>query len=348
MAAAPFSTAMATSSPTPSTSIDDERVFRQDAFLDIGGQELAGIVAAESPNTVWVRSLVPKLKNSACSAMLVGGERSARQLDHGADAVVDRASRLLEHRFATRVDLRARDLELPLHADQRDHDFGDRRVAGLLGDRERGLEDRAGLHLVNLRIGDAEPAAAMAEHRVRLGQLGERGGASPRHPMPSASATSANSSSACGRNSCSGGSSRRMVTGSPAMIAEQLDEIVALGRQQLVERAAAARLVLGQDHLAHSADPLGVEEHMLGAAEADALGAELARGFGVERRLGIGAHASRRLWSAQSISVREIAGQLRLDRRHRAEQDLAGRAVERDRCRPRARRARRADIVCAS
>ena len=33
------------------------------------------------------------------------------------------------------------------------------------------LEDGAGLHLVDLGIGDAEPAAAMAEHRVGLGQL---------------------------------------------------------------------------------------------------------------------------------------------------------------------------------
>jgi hypothetical protein len=48
------------------------------------------------------------------------------------------------------------------------------------------------------------------------------------------------------------------------------------------QRGAAAGLVFGQDHLAHGADALGVEEHVLGAAEADALGAEL------PRRLGIG------------------------------------------------------------
>ena len=45
--------------------------------------------------------------------------------------------------------------------------------------------------------------------------------------------------------------------------------------------ASAARrgfLVLGQDHLAHGADAVLVEEHVLGAAEPDALGAELDRG----------------------------------------------------------------------
>jgi hypothetical protein len=40
-----------------------------------------------------------------------------------------------------------------------------------LGDGHHGLEDGAGLHLVNFRIGDSEPAAAMAQHRIELVQL---------------------------------------------------------------------------------------------------------------------------------------------------------------------------------
>ena len=57
---------------------------------------------------------------------------------------------------------------------------------------------------------------------------------------------------------------------------EQLDEILALHRQELGERGAARFLVVGEDHLAHGADAVLVEEHVLGAAEPDALGAELA------------------------------------------------------------------------
>ncbi len=71
---------------------------------------------------------------------------------------------------------------------------------------------------------------------------------------------------------------------------EQLDEILALHGQQLGQRGAAAVLLVGEDHLAHGDDAVGVEEHVLGAAEADALGAEIARGAGIERGLGIGAH----------------------------------------------------------
>ena len=63
--------------------------------------------------------------------------------------------------------------------------------------------------------------------------------------------------------------------------------------------ARRARLVLGQDHLLHDRQPLVAEEHVLGAAEADALGAELARAGGVLGRVGVRAHLRRRASSAQ-------------------------------------------------
>ena len=65
---------------------------------------------------------------------------------------------------------------------------------------------------------------------------------------------------------------------------EDLGEIGALHRQQLGERGAAAALLVGHDHLADRADAVGLEEHVLGARQADALGAEIARGAGVGRR----------------------------------------------------------------
>ena len=79
----------------------------------------------------------------------------------------------------------------------------------------RGLEDRAHLHLVDLRDCDAQAAAAVAEHRVRLVQRVRRA-SRPLDATPARSRPRARSSS-CGRNSCSGGSSRRIVTGSPSI-----------------------------------------------------------------------------------------------------------------------------------
>ena len=111
---------------------------------------------------------------------------------------------------------------------------------------------------------------------------------------------------------------------------EQRDEILALEGQQLGQRGAAAGLVIGHDHLAHRADARRVEEHVLGAAKADALGAEFARGLGVQRGFRIGAHLQAADLVGPAHQRAEIAGQLRLDHLHRAREHLAGRAVEGD------------------
>jgi hypothetical protein len=56
--------------------------------------------------------------------------------------------------------------------------------------------------------------------------------------------------------------------------AEDAGEVAPLIGQQLGDGGFAAFLGVGQDHLAHRVDAVALEEHVLGAAEADALGAE--------------------------------------------------------------------------
>jgi hypothetical protein len=59
------------------------------------------------PKVVWVRSLVPKEKNSAVLGDLAGAQRGARQLDHGADHDSRPGALLLgDHFFGDRVDRR--------------------------------------------------------------------------------------------------------------------------------------------------------------------------------------------------------------------------------------------------
>ena len=80
-------------------------------------------------------------------------------------------------------------------------------------------------------------------------------------------------------------------------------EVGLLERQEPVERGAAPGVVVREDHLLHDRQPLLAEEHVLGPAEADPLGAELARLRGV---LGVSAFArtlSRRSSSAQPSTV---------------------------------------------
>ncbi len=66
----------------------------------------------------------------------------------------------------------------------------------------------------------------------------------------------------------------------PLHLAEEAEEVPLLHRQDLGQSALAAFEVFGEDHLAHRHDPLPFEEHVLGAAQADPLGAELAGDLG--------------------------------------------------------------------
>ena len=84
-------------------------------------------------------------------------------------------------------------------------------------------------------------------------------------------------------------------------------EVGLLHRQEPVERGAPLLLFACQDHLANDRQPLLGHEHVLGAAEADALGAELARLGRVRRRVRVRAHAQTPQPSAQPRIVSKFS-----------------------------------------
>ena len=101
---------------------------------------------------------------------LVGHQRRPWQLDHGAHQVVHVRLLFREHLFRDADDnflLVARFLE---RAHQRNHDLGID-FHPVLGHGAGRLEDGARLHFRDLGIGDAQAAAAMAQHGVELVQL---------------------------------------------------------------------------------------------------------------------------------------------------------------------------------
>jgi hypothetical protein len=69
---------------------------------------------------------------------------------------------------------------------------------------------------------------------------------------------------------------------------EDAVEVVALQRQELVERGPPLRLVVGEDHPLHDGDAALAEEHVLGAAESDAAGAEGVGELGLVGQVGVG------------------------------------------------------------
>src|SRR5690606_11742511 len=68
--------------------------------------------------------------------------------------------------------------------------------------------------------------------------------------------------------------------------AEYRLEVTPLHRQQAGKRALTLLLRRRKDHLAHCHQPLAVEEHVLGTAQSDALGAEVAAAMGIRRSVG--------------------------------------------------------------
>ena len=227
------------------------------------------------------------------------------------------------------VDLGAGDLQLLLHADQRDHDLRLRCLAGLLGDGDRAFENGAGLHLVDFRIGDAQAAAAMPEHRVGfrefLGALADGGDVGAEAVGDFLHFLVGVRQEFMQRRVEQPDRHRQ-----PGHDGEQLAEILPLERQQPRQGGAAAGFAVGDDHLPHRQDPFRVEEHVFGAAQADALGAKFARGFGIHRGFGIGAHAHAADLVGPFHQGAEIARHRRFDHGDRADEDLTGGAVQGD------------------
>ena len=108
-------------------------------------------------------------------------------------------------------------------------------------------------------------------------------------PMASATATFTDSSVKSGRNSCSGGSSRRTVTGSPS-IASKISMKSARCSGSSSSKTTC-RSSSPSARISRSTSSRRVaEEHVLGAAQADALGPEPAGAGGIRRVVGVGPH----------------------------------------------------------
>ena len=151
--------------------------------------------------------------------------------------------------------------------------------------------------------------------------------------MPSDAASSFCLAGSCGTNSCSGGSSKRIVTGRPSIASSVPLMLVLTNGNNSASAALRSSTVLlriiFRSRNSGSSEPVAVE-HVLGAEQADAFGAELAGDLGVVGRVGVGAHAQRAELVDQlheALEARVLGGVHHLQR---AGVDRALGAVERD------------------
>ena len=254
----------------------DERVGRHQLALLVHPDELADVVAAEPER--GLRQVVRAEREELGRLRdLAGRDGRARQLDHGAPLQVLQLDGLaLQDVGRHRLQLVEHLAQLGSRRDQRDHDL-DPRVEALLLHPGRRLADRADLHRVEAGLHDAQADAAQAEHRVRLVELV--------HLLEHALLLRDVLAALLAERDLHGQLDlvrqelvqRRVEQPhrhrQPAHRPEDADEVLALEREQDVVRRLLLRLGLGEDHLPHGSDPLLAEEHVLGAAEADALGA---------------------------------------------------------------------------
>ena len=198
------------------------------------------------------------------------------------------------------------------------HDLDERRVASSLCDGAGRAHDRAYLHLVDLGPLEPNAAAPRPQHRVRLTQRPD----APAHALV-----------------------LRILLIRKELVQRRVEqpdrhreaghcledpfEVGPLHRQQPVERGAAAPLLLGHDHLLHDGEPVLRHEHVLRAAEADPLRAELARLRRVVRRVGVGAHLQAAVSVAPLEDRFEVVVHLRWNERHLADDHRSRTAVER-------------------
>ena len=81
-----------------------------------------------------------------------------------------------------------------------------------------------------------------------------------------------------------------MVTGKPSIARKIPSKSARCIGSSLASARSRPAVSWRHDHLPHRGEPLALEEHVLGAAEADALGAEVAAPVRVGRRVGVDPH----------------------------------------------------------
>ena len=235
----------------------------------------------------------------------------------------------LRHRLRHGDDTGLDEIELRQGHDQRHHDLGGHGLAGLAAGLHRALENGARLHFRDFGITDGDAHAAEAQHGVELVQLG---GAALQLLRARAHGLGdfRDFRIRMGQEFVQRGIEQADGHRQARHDLEQVSEILPLHGQQLGERMATTRLVIREDHLAHGHDAVALEEHMLGAAQADAIGAEVAGhprvGGGV--RIGAHLHAAHQIGPFHDLG--EIAREFRLQHGRGAFQHLTRRAVDGD------------------
>ena len=272
-----------------------EGVILQDLLVHIQRDELGlGVVAGEAEGRL--RKVVgAKAEEFGVLGDLVGDHAGARQLEHRANGDVE-LNALLGGNLGddTLDDLAGLDM-LGRDGDERDHDLG-ARVDTFLDKAGGSRGHGADLHKRQVAKDDGQAHAAQTQHRVGLD-----------HAVDAAQAGTQGGELLLG--SASGlllgdgdlelaGIVQELVQGRVDQANDHVatghglehgQEVLGLNLEQISQRLLLDGLVVGQDEALDDVLTIA-QEHMLGAAQADSLGAKLKRELGILGVVGVDAH----------------------------------------------------------
>ncbi len=308
-----------------------EGIPRQEAVLEVGlHQTTFDVVPAEAEGHLG-EVVGPEGEEVGLAGDLIGADRGSRGLDHGADAHVAGGQAGARGTGQLLLDPAPGEGQLGLRHHEGDHDLDDGTPTRgpPVG---RGLEQGAHLHPVEPVLQDPEPDATGSQHRVGLLPAAGRRQQVRLLLVEAALACLLDDEALhVGEELVQGRVEQAHRHGQPVHRLEDPLEVLTLHSAQFVERGGFALRRVGEDHAAHDRQPVP-EEHVLGAAQADALRAVLAGPGGVLRRVGVGADpecVAPHLIGPGEDGV-ELGRGLPHGEVHGAEDDLAGGAVDGD------------------
>ena len=265
-----------------------KRVVLIDLPVIVGVQELPGVVTGEAEGHLG-QIVGAEGEESGLLGNFVGGDGRAGNFDHGAHQVLHVGSGFLDDGVGSLYHHALDVFQLLDLAHQGNHDLGDHLPVGMRGlDLEGGLDNGPGLHGGDLGIGDRQAAAAVAHHGVELMEPGDDG-LDILHGLAHILGQLGDVGLLGGDELVQGGIQE--ADGDGAALHGLVDalEVALLHGLQLGQGLLPLLHGVGADHLPDGGDAVLIEEHVLGAAQADALGAELPGLGGVVGRVGVGA-----------------------------------------------------------
>ena len=272
-----------------------ERVVLEDLSAQVLSEEaILGVVTADAQRGLG-QVVGTEAEEVSNFGNLVGNQGGTRQLDHGSDLDVDLGTGRLELFIDGLLNDPTMGLKLDWGEDQRDHDVDLDGLTLLLEHRQDSANNRAGLHVRNLRVEHAKTATTGTEHRVLLVQLLHLGQQTTfLVELTSVSTLVLHLLNLEGLlNEVRQELVKRRVKqpdsdGQALHRGEDTLKVILLHRQDLVDGCLTLLRSVRGDHLVHGRQTISTEEHVLGAAQPDALGTQLASLGSVGGIVGVG------------------------------------------------------------